>query len=475
MTILVNEYHEDIANLRLQWIMLDALKGGTYFMRLQKQYLLPQWPAESDEAYVARLRTATLFPAFTRTADVMSGKPFSKSLDLKDAPPAMEEYAEDIDLQGVSLHSFAAEMFREVMHFGMAGILVEYPKTGVDGSTDYTKADVESSGARPYFVRIMHNQILGWKSQVVNGKIKLTQLRILETTERDDGLYGTIRVEQVRVLFPGGYQIQQMTSDGSGWEITEQGSTTLADIPFVPLYGDRVSFMVGSPPLLDLAYLNVKHWQSQSDQDTILHVARVPILAMIGADDDSALTLGGSTAVRMPQGAELKYVEHSGKAIEAGAAALDALEQQMIQTGAELLVKQVGGRKTATESQTDAEANKSDLQRMAETFEDAFDQALWFMAQYIGAADGGKVSLYADYGVATLSEASAVLIQGLQLAGIISKVTAIEELQRRGVLSNDIDPEVEIAAVEAEGPDLGVMPAPPTTGSDMSTSPNVGG
>jgi hypothetical protein len=50
-------------------------------------------------------------------------------------------------------------------------------------------------------------------------------------------------------------------------------------IPFVPLYGTRLAFMMGISPLRDVAYLNVKHWQSQSDQDTILHVARVPILA----------------------------------------------------------------------------------------------------------------------------------------------------------------------------------------------------
>jgi len=35
--------------------------------------------------------------------------------------------------------------------------------------------------------------------------------------------------------------------------------------------------MQAKPPLLDLAWLNVEHWQSASDQSNILHVARVPI------------------------------------------------------------------------------------------------------------------------------------------------------------------------------------------------------
>jgi hypothetical protein len=260
--------------------------------------------------------------------------------------------------------------------------------------------------------------------------------------------------------------------------LTEEGTTTLTEIPFVPLYGMRKGFMCGQAPMLDLAYLNVKHWQSQSDQDTILHVARVPILAMIGAEDNTGLSVGAASAVKLPIGADLKFVEHSGAAIKAGEDALAALEQQMIQTGAELLVKQPGAKRTATESQTDAEANKSDLQRMAENFEDALDQALYFLAQFARLGNsGGKVKLYADYGTATLSEASAALIKDLHLSGLISRVTAITELQRRGLLSDDIDPEEEIAAVDAEGPPPGAITTPATLGggADVSTNDNAGG
>jgi hypothetical protein len=117
-----------------------------------------------------------------------------------------------------------------------------------------------------------------------------------------------------------------------------------------------------SPPLLDLAFLNVKHWQSQSDQDNILHVARVPILAIIGADEDDQIKIG-QQAVKVPLNGDIKFVEHTGKAIEAGHDSLEKLELQMIQTGAELLVMKPGQR-TATESNNEAEGNKSDLQRI---------------------------------------------------------------------------------------------------------------
>lgn len=474
MPIAVNDPNEEVKAMRLEWEVLEPLMGGTQKMRDAGVGLLPRWPAEDEIAYQTRLKVATLFPAYRRTVGVMAGKPFAKPLDLVDADPQVEKWAENIDLQGVNLHNFAAEMFAEGMGFGLAGILVSMPQPGAQPVR--SRAEEQASGRRPYFVRVMHKQILGWRVDQTQGGAKLSQLRLLESIEEDDGPFGVKCLQQVRVLEPGKWSIWREIETGK-WVFNGEGTTSVDLVPFVPLYGLRKSFMVGGAPLLDLAYLNVKHWQSQSDQDTIMHVARTPILVMVGAEPETQLVVGGSTAANLPLGAELKYVEHSGKAIEAGAKSLEALEQQMIQTGAELLVKQPGSKRTATESQTDAEANKSDLQRMAENFEDALDQALDMAAQFAGVANAGNVKLYADYGTATLSEASAALIKDLHLSGLISRVTAITELQRRGLLSDDIDPEEEIAAVDAEGPPPGAITAPATLGggADVSTNDNAGG
>jgi hypothetical protein len=126
----------------------------------------------------------------------------------------------------------------------------------------------------------------------------------------------------------------------------------------------------------------------------------------------------------------------------------------MIQTGAELLVAKPGQR-TATEASNDAEANKSDLMRITEGFEDAINMALQFMGNWVGMPHGGSVSLFKDYGSLTLSDASAQLILSMQQGGLITRETAIREQQRRGLLDAELDPELELAAVEAEGPQLG--------------------
>lgn len=434
-----------------EWPTIDALLGGTRGMRAAGEALLPKWPNESIEAYRARLATATLFPAFRRTLGVMAGKPFAKQMTLSEgAPPKIKEWSEDIDMQGTNLHSFCAGLMEEAIGHGIAGVLVDYPKA----SGVRTLADERAANARPYWVHIRHDQILGWRTERRNGQLFTAQLRLLESEEEPDGPYGTKDVAQVRVLEPGRWATYR-ANDRGVFVLHEEGTTTLDIVPFVPFYGRRKGFMVGESPLIDLAHLNIKHWQSQSDQDTILHVSRVPILVAAGVEESFELTVGGSAAVKIsnPDG-RLEYVEHSGAAISAGAESLKALEEQMIQTGAELLVAQPGQR-TATEASNDAEANKSELQAIVERFEDSVDMALYLMARWVGQDDGGSANLYKDF--TTLSAESAQTVVQMYQSGMISKATALREQQRRGVLAADIVVEDEIEAVEADGPGLGLV------------------
>lgn len=455
----VNEQSDEVQAMATDWTVLAALMGGTPAMRKAGVKLLPRWPNEEQASYDVRKDVATLFPAYERTLSVMSGKPFSKPLTLsEDTPPEILDLANDIDKEGVNLHTFASEMFEELF-YGLAGILVEAPKPIETGSRIATQADQKQAGVRPYWVRIKHDQILGWIVAVVNGSRTLTQLRIAEVGRVPDGPYGETCTERVRVLTPGAWEVYEKQNDKTGkevWVSIEQGKTELDFIPFVPLYGKRKSFMCGKPPLRELAYLNVKHWQSQSDQDTILHVARVPILftRLLG---DNAITIGGSTAVKSDdEHADMKWVEHTGKAIEAGAKSLSDLEAQMIQTGAELMVARPG-RRTATEDANDSEGNKCELQKMTEGFEDALDLALQYTAKYIGLDSGGNVSLFKDFAAFWLTDASAQIVNAMQTQGLISKVTTIKEQQRRGNLSPDIDPQEELDAVMQEGPAPGTL------------------
>lgn len=457
MAITVDQRSAEVESIATAWPVIEALMGGTSTMRAAGESLLPKQPRESADDYDYRLKTATLFPAYRRTVGVMSGKPFSKEVTLaKDVPPRIVGLADDIDGQGRNLHSFAADVMGETMAFGYGGVLVDFTRT--EGQAR-TQAEEAALGARPYWVHYRHDQILGWRAKKVGGVTKLTQLRLLEAAEEPDGEFGTAFVKQIRVLGPGVWKTYRKVVDSKDFTLHEEGTTTLHDIPFVPFYGRRVAFMLGLPPLIDLAHQNVKHWQQQSDQDDSARFARKRLLVFTGIDEENTLTAASDQAVRLPQGATAEVVQGSAECVTVGRSELEAMEEQMIQTGAELLVAKPGER-SATEASIDAEANKSDLQRIVEGFEDSLDQCLQFTADWLGLEEGGHGSLFKDFAAASLSEATAQLLLSLQQGGLITKETVIREQQRRGILAPDIDPKAELEAVAEEGPALGNMNDP---------------
>ena len=459
----VEEMYED-------WELAEALLGGTREMRDEGREYLPQWPNEEAESYAARLNSAVLFPAYSRTVATLTGKPFSKPLTMSaDTPAQVVEWMQNVDLEGRNLHAFAAEAMQLALGYGFGGILVDYPPVRRDGAQrPMTQAEEAAMRLRPYMVLIKPEQILGWRTGRVNGAAVLTQLRIMESVEEPDGEWGTREVEQVRVLTPGAWQIWRKP-EGKEWKdafLHDQGATTLDVIPFVPIYGERLGFMQSRPPLIEVAHLNVAHWQSASDQQTILHVARVPILFAKMLGDDVKLTVGASSGVQAKTpDADLKWVEHSGAAIKAGADDLAALEERMRQAGAELLVIKPG-QITATQTATENAVGMCALQRITLDLQDALNAALDLVARYASLSTGGTVTIYSDFGVSTLAEASADLLLRSADAGYISAETYRAEMRRRSILSGDVDEAEEVERLQAQGPALGRLMAAGGTGGD---------
>lgn len=406
--------------------MLSALMGGTSAMRAAGKALLPQWPGEDAENYKARLSTATLHPVFRRTVLVNAARPFSKSpVIMADGIP--EEWLHDVDRQGSTLPAFANSLLIDALAFGLCGVLVDYPPAvGVR-----TRADEIAAKVRPYFVKYTQDSILGWK---VEGII-LSQLRLLEAVEVDDGEWATKTVEQVRVLTPGKWETyRQNAADPNQWDLFESGVTTLNEIPFAFFYGARIAFGHGHSPLLDMAFQNVEHYQSASDQRTILHVARVPILVAIGFGEQD-ITIGASSAVMSENAdASLTYTEHTGAAIASGRQSLLDLEDRMRATGAELIsIRQA--QTTATQINSEGESAKSTLQQIVEVFEESLEACIKFMGDWIGNTIDVEVTLFKNF--AGMPDADPQSLSTAEQAGVISKQTMFEEMQRRDVLSSD--------------------------------------
>ena len=247
---------------------------------------------------------------------------------------------------------------------------------------------------------------------------------------------------------PGKVEIYRRNKGDNGesqWQIHDEWETSRDDIPLVTLYTKRTGFMRGSPPLLNLALLNIKHWQSQSEQDNILHVARVPLLVAYGLADGETLTIGSSSATRFDdrQRQGLEYVEHTGAAIEAGKISLEDLENQMRQAGAKLLRAENTSTKSLDQTHEERMQENSPLYTMASSLEDALDNILQIMAEWLGEKEGGNVDVRTELDVSakTFDAAAATAVQSLRQGGDIRQVDAVRVLQALKFIDPDAKPE----------------------------------
>lgn len=450
----------DYGNMVEAWDINDALMGGTLYMRQLGETFLPRWPKEGKEDYKKRLAVATLLPAYEETINQNVGRVFAEPIQLSEnVPDQLREFAKNVDLEGSRLDVWAQAFFSLAMQYGLSHALVDYPR--IDAEQVKTKADEKATGARPYVTMLNPRQVIGWKSTMVGGKVVLTELRIKEVVVEDGDDFGQTKVEQIRLLTPGQVQIYRKATGENAqanWALHEQWQTSRQDITLVTLYTKRTGFMCGSPPLLNMALLNVKHWQSQSEQDNILHVARVPLLTVFGLEEGQELVIGSSSATqfsdRQKQG--LEYVEHTGTSISAGKESLTDLVEQMRQAGAKLLRTDNTSTKSVDQTSEEKMQEQSPLYTMATSLEDAIDNILQIMAEYIGESEGGNVDVRTELDVESkeFNPPAALAIQSLRQGGDLRRIDAIKALQKLNLIDADSDPEKVLDELLAESSSL---------------------
>lgn len=440
-----------------EWSKMNALLGGTEAMRAAGTEYLPMHPGEKQAAYSERLARNVLTNMTELTLNSWVGRPFSEPVKLsEDMPEDVQDMMEDVDLQGNDITVFARGWFRDGLAKAFSHVLVDFPRVGapLDGQPR-TLEDDRSQKLRPYWVHIPPENVIFAHSRIVNGVEKLMHVRIMEAEVQQLG-FTEVAQRQIRVLEPGLVQIYREISEKGRkptWVLVEEYGTDLDFIPLVTFYADRTGFMTGKSPLLDLADLNIGHWQSQADQTAILTVTRFPILAASGAiEEDAKLEIGPNKWLFNPdpQG-KFYYVEHTGAAISAGRQDLEDLKEAMSEYGADFLRKRASGQ-TATARALDSAESTSPLQDHTRRFIDAIDLAIEYTAAWLSREEGtsGSVELVTEFGP---EEADAndlrTLIEARKNKDI-SRQAFIEELQRRGVINEDYDPDEDDALIEAE-------------------------
>lgn len=437
-----------------------TLMGGTTAMRQAGKEFLPQELAESAEAYAQRLADTVLYNAYANAVQSLVGKVFSEPVAIESSNSDLMTWAENIDNNGRDLNRFARDVLEDSFHPGISYILVDYSTSELPPNA--TVEDVKKAGLRPYWTHIKTENLLAWQSENIDGKDVLTRVQIIEFyTEIDD--WDEVEKSRIRVLYPGKYEIYEEDSHGK-WQLKETKPTTLNFIPLVPVYTKRTGFMDAQPFLEDLAFLNCAHWRSSSDYRRILHVAQSPILAGTGLDDDNGkVVIGPNRLFKIPVGGDLKYVEHTGAAIDAGRKHLEDLKDEMAVLAFEPLVRKAGNQ-TATETTSREDNSHSALQEVAINYGDSLELAFQYTMMWIGGTSDASVNVNSEFGVDAVTTQDLDCLFKTRNAKDISREAYLTELKLRGVLAEDYDIEKDAEKIDAE-PVQGINPA------DFMTTP----
>ena len=438
--------------------MVQVLMGGTSAMRTAGKSYLPKNLNEEDEDYSDRLAQATLAPFFNKTLSNLNGRIFAKPIALdNDVPNNVRDWCENIDRQGKSVTIFWSGVSRKAIAKGSVGILVDYPRV----NEARTLADERQTGARPYLTLYPAESILNVRYDASG---KLTEARLIETVTEPKDEFDEIEIRHIRRLLrvenQTKYEIWRENVQGE-WVKVDEGVMTIDEIPFILICLNPQDVDYDSPPpLLDLAYLCVKHWQAQSAQDNVADVARFPILAASGWDKDTdpdiAIGPRRMLATTEPSG-RYYYVEHSGNAIAAGRAELERLEDQIAMEGTRPLTKaRTANGATATQINSEDQMIKSEVQVWGEKIKDSIENSLLLMAKWAGLGEdaGGSVTLVGDFDFAETDSPTLAALHQMRASGDLSRQTLWAEYKRRGILSDGFDAEVEDVRLAEEGLDV---------------------
>lgn len=441
---------------------ISAVLGGTETMRAAGEELLPPHEAESEDRYRERLAVTTLLNMAELTLDGLVGKVFSKPLVIEEeTTEQMAQWMKDVDLQGNNIQVFAREWFSDGLAKGLSSVFIDFPRPIPELQEDGTAkerslADDLRDSLRPCMKIIPPESIIFARAERINGRETLLEIRISETVIRMNGFAEEL-IPQIRQILPGEirlYRQSEIEKDPSGepkWILFQVIPYDLKVIPLVTFYANRKGLMISRPPLIDLVDLNITHWQSSSDQRSILTVARFPILAVSGgSDDDNKIRIGPYKSLWCPdpQG-KWYYVEHDGAAIEAGRNDLLDLENQMMAYGAQFLRKRPGNE-TATARALDSAESTTPLQDIALRFQDALNQTIQLMAEWVKVEEPGGVKVNTEFTSTDPDSDAAKFLIELRKGRDISRAKLIEEAKTKGLLDEEFDMESNDRELEKE-------------------------
>lgn len=358
-----------LVNAALPYTLMDGTKG----MRYAAELYTPRMKDEPLDVYQTRLMRTVLNNKLASTISKHSDRIFSTPVKIageSEADLKVYDIFDNVTKTDVNLSSFLKSVYRDAKISGVSFMFIDSPPRteGESAMNQFQK--------RAYLRHLTIKDILGIRTEYdpVDNSEKIVEFRYkyYDRVKKGFGFQQVLKVRQIQPFKETVWTLGRNNEGNRGWtSVTYE--TDMDQVLLFPYFTNRQGFLYAKPPLENLAYLNVQHWNSSSDHSNILHFTQMPILEIISIEPPEKMTLSSATSVWFKDNtSSIKYVEANCQSIKEGAAELANLERQMEEMSNEALMKPVmyetatgvDARQASLVSQLEAEA--VDLQHVVD-------------------------------------------------------------------------------------------------------------
>ncbi|OTA15769.1 structural protein [Xenorhabdus beddingii] len=434
-----------------EWNMIGDCVDGERVVKSRREKYLPH-PADrkdkddpNNERYKRYLLRASFINATGRTLWGLLGIAFNKPVKIN-ISGGIEYLETDISGEGQPLTQMIRDALSQVLQRGRAGLLTDFSGAGIQS---------EANKGRPYIRLFTAKQIINWRA--TNGKTSLVVVHYQEPKESDYfDLQMMDRWIELRLIEGKAYSRNWYQDGGDliaeDWiELKDSSGRPLPELPWSWVGASNNDHTPDAPPLADIAYVNIKHYQMEADIAESAHTVGQPMVALSGLTDDwvknhmsDGFTVGSRKGVLLPQGGDMKFAQPEERTMQISVA--ERREKQMAMLGAKLIERGTSAR-TATQAQDEAQTDNSVLSLSAGNVEQAFNRALQFCIQFAGAGEA-SVELNKTYEIAQLDSAAITVLLASVQSGNMRIVDFVRYMQGVNLVPQDEKPEDVVDELE---------------------------
>lgn len=469
----LDEGSRDYLAMIKYWKRVSDIVEGADAMREAHADYLPKFPNEDVADYEFRWKNAKFTNVYRDILENLASKPFEQEVVLSDGkaknnaeaviPQAFLDFVEDVDGSGNTLSTFAADTFFDGINSAIDWIFIDYSN---EPAGNRTQADEKRLGIRPFWTHITASNVLEVQSKVMNGKEQINYFRMIEWEKG---------VKHVRIIERDEtgvwWQLYKETKNNASgavhrYEFVDQGVFTIGVIPMVPFVtgrrkGRSWQFL---PVMRDAADLQIELFQDESGLKNVKALSGFPILTGNGVKPETTGTGDAKKIKPIRTGPQtVLYAPPSGNGNTSGswtfigpdAAVLTFLQSDVEKTSEQLrelgrnpLTAQTAGV-TVINSAVAAKKTNSAVQLWAFGLKNTLENALVITGMWLNISRDQydpEVFVFTDFDVMGSVEDLTALLEARK-NGDISRATLWHEMQRRGILSGEFDPDKEIELI----------------------------